>query len=409
MGKGFSQRVETTVPPMKRQRIMVLGSTGSIGESTFRILNCYRDRFEVKALVAHRNVGRLAEQAGALGAEHVIATFPGAAAELRKLLPADVRCGESLEEAAALAEECDVVLCAIVGTASLGIVLESIRHGCTVALASKEILVMAGEMVKRALSENPASKIVPVDSEHSAIFQCLAGRDRREAANLVLTASGGAFRDCTAEEMRRKKLADALKHPTWKMGRKVTVDSATLMNKALELIEAHWLFGFGADALKVVIHPQSVVHSLVEMIDGSMLAQLSVPDMRFAIQYALSYPERWDGAGELPRFRWSEHPELTFYEPDRKRFPSLDFADAAIRGGGVLPAVLNAANEEAVEAFCRDEIGFADIWHTVDKVLGATAQSPADSLEAVLAADAGARAKAREVLQQLKFRGNTVR
>ncbi len=384
---------------------MVLGATGSIGESAFRVLDCYRDRFEVAALVARNNAARLAEQAVSLGAAAAIATDPEAAEELRRMLEPDIRCGSSLDEAKELVNSCDVVLCAIVGTAGLDIVLEAIRQGRTVALASKEILVMAGAMVEKALQANPEAKLVPVDSEHSAIFQCLAGRDRSEVKNLVLTASGGAFRDCNVEELENKKLSDALRHPTWKMGLKVTVDSATLMNKALELIEARWLFDFPADNLKVVLHPQSVVHSMVEMIDGSLLAQLSVPDMRFAIQYALSWPERWSGEGRLPRLNWEDGVNLTFKLPDRKRFPALDFAYDVIRRGGIFPAVLNAANEEAVAAFSRDEIKFTGIWRTVGTVLENTVAAPADSLEAVLEADAEARIRAREVLKKLKCQG----
>ncbi len=385
---------------MKKRRIIVLGSTGSIGESTFKVLSCYKSCFEVVALAARSNVRRLAQQARLLGAEFAVTSDAAKLPELKaELAGSQVGACGSLDKIFELLDRCDVLLCAIVGTAGLPVVLEALKRGKTVALASKEVLVMAGEAVRRVLAENPDAEIVPVDSEHSALFQCMSGRKRNEVRELVLTASGGAFYGMKREEICRATLADALKHPTWSMGTKITVDSATLMNKALEIIEAHYLFDFEAEKIKTVIHPQSVVHSLVRLVDGSLIAQMSRPDMRFAIQYALSYPERWDGGGELPELDWQELLQLSFQEPDRTVFPSLDYAYEAIRRGGVVPAVLNAANEEAVAEFCRGTVALPVIWETVEKIMADAPDADGGAaLPEIIEADKWARVKAREFI-----------
>ena len=294
------------------------------------------------------------------------------------------------------APETDTVLCAIVGTGGLEPVIAALRAGKRVALASKEVMVMAGELIRRELAASPGGEIVPVDSEHSAIFQCLAGRPAREVKNLWLTASGGPFREWSAERIAAATLRDALAHPTWDMGPKVTIDSASLMNKALELIEARHLFNVPPERLKVVIHPQSLVHSMVELCDGSFIAQMSKPDMRFAIQYALTWPER-AAEGGLPELDFARLVSLDFREPDRSRFPSLDFAYHAMHIGGTMTAAMNAANEVAVDKFRRGEIGFAAIWTIIEKTMSAHHTEPQSDLAAIRDADR----RAREFASQL--------
>ena len=255
---------------------------------------------------------------------------------------------------------------------------------------------MAGELVNREIDAGHG-RIIPVDSEHSAVFQCLNGRAPEEVAKIILTASGGAFRDYDDAMLRKATCREALAHPVWSMGPKVTIDSATLMNKALEIMEASMLFRVDADRIAVVIHPQSLVHSMVEMTDGAVFAQLAAPDMRLPIQYALTWPARCDG--KLPRLDWETARQLDFRPPDRKRFPSLDFADAALRAGGTMPAVLNAANEAAVAAFRQDAITLPELWHTIDRVMNRHRTLPQDSLETVLEADRWARRAAAEAMK----------
>ncbi len=376
---------------MKKNGLVILGATGSIGENACRVAARFPERFEVVGLVARNNLTRLAEKAMKLRARTVITTDEQQQPLLRQLLPASVAVhgGDQAVIDLVTRPEVDVVLCAIVGTGGLPAVLAAIRAGKRIALASKEVLVMAGELVRRELAAHPQAELVPVDSEHSAIFQCLAGRRPEEVANLVLTASGGAFRNAGPEEIARATCHDALRHPTWSMGPKVTIDSASLMNKALELLEARYLFQVEPDRLKVVIHPESVVHSMVELTDGSLIAQLAMPDMRFAIQYALSYPERWDGG--LPRLDFRQLAALHFTEPDRTKYPSLDFADTAMRTGGTLPAVMNAANEVAVEKFRSGQIVFPKIWSIIEKTMAAHTASPQEDLTQILTADREAR------------------
>ncbi len=292
--------------------------------------------------------------------------------------------------------EVDIVLCAVVGTAALHPVLEAIRAGKDIAIASKEILVMAGELVM-AEAEKYGVKMLPVDSEHSAIFQCLEDKKNNDISRLILTASGGAFRNHTIEEIEKATYKEALVHPTWNMGPKVTLDSASLMNKALEIIEAKWLFDVNPDNIDVIIHPQSIIHSMVEFIDGTILAQMSVTDMKFPIQYALTYPEKVTGG--LEQLNLAKIANLTFQEPDRSRFPSLDFAFHALKTGGTLPAVMNAANEIAAERFQKAEIKFTQIWTIIDKVMMQHNTIKNPDLTEIIEADSWAKRKAFEVLK----------
>ena len=302
----------------------------------------------------------------------------------------------------ALHPDVDIVLCATSGTAALQAVLAAIRAGKTIALANKEVLVMAGSVMMEEARIHDAT-ILPVDSEHNAIHQCLHGRDVREVKRLILTASGGPFRDWSADKLRSVTPDDALNHPTWNMGPKITVDSSTLMNKGLEVIEARWLFDIGPDHIDVVVHPQSVVHSFVELCDGSMIAQLGVTDMRLPIQYALSYPERWDT--QLPSLDLTAHGRLDFFQPDVSRFPCLDLAYHALQGGSALPAILNAANEISVEAFLAGRLSFLGISSLIEQALEGGERegwSEVESLDSVIEVDAWARRFSRELVIRIE-------
>ncbi|MBE6365243.1 MAG: 1-deoxy-D-xylulose-5-phosphate reductoisomerase [Lentisphaerae bacterium] len=377
------------------EKVVVLGASGSIGRSAADVLAANKDRYTVHTLAAKENLTELCRQTDLLAPENVITASEKRFPELQSLLAGKtaVKCGMEAMIEAVQQPDVDTVLCAIVGTAGIMPVLAALKAGKKVALASKEVLVLAGELVMRAAAES--GSIVPVDSEHSGVFQCLAGRRGDEIKKVWLTASGGPFRTWEAEKINNASLSEALAHPTWNMGRKVTIDSASMMNKALELIEAKHLFALNADQLDVVINPQSVVHALAELSDGSMIAQMSVPDMRMAIAYGLSYPERLEKPGS--HLDLAKLSELKFYAPDKKKFPSLEFADAALRAGGTLPAVMNAANEVAVERFCNGEIPFGGIWKIVGRVMENSVVEPQKSLEQVLQADAEARRKAWEV------------
>ena len=378
---------------------MLLGSTGSIGCSTLEVAKQIPDRVELVGLAANASVAKLAEQVRETGVKHVAIADVSKEAELRALLPEGVTLhvgNEGLIELATLSGA-DVVLVAIVGTAGLEPALAAIEAGKDLAVASKEILVMAGEIVTAA-AEKRGVKILPVDSEHNAIFQCLDGHrgGEQEVSRLILTASGGPFRTWPAEDLKKVTLEQALKHPTWEMGRKITIDSATLFNKGLEMIEARWLFGIGMDRIDVVVHPQSIIHSMVEFVDGSVLAQLSRTDMCFPIQYALTWPDRVPGG--LKPLDFGQLAKLEFEPPRDEVFPALGLARKAGLEGGTLPAVFNAANEVAVDAFVERKIGFTDIWAVVGETMGAHAIATADSLQNLIEADAWARQKATELL-----------
>ncbi len=382
------------------QRVVILGSTGSIGRQTLEVIEHHPGRFEVVGLVAGRRVDRLAEQVRRHRPRAVAVADAAAAAELRRELvghPVEVRVGAQGAAEVAVGTGADVCVAAIVGAAGLLPTLAAAGAGLRVALANKEALVAAGELMVRAARDGGA-RLLPVDSEHNAIHQCLRAGEPREVRRLVLTASGGPFRGRTRAQLERVTSAEALNHPTWSMGPKITVDSATLMNKGLEVIEAHWLFDLPGSAIDVLIHPQSTVHSMVEFRDGSFLAQLGSADMRHPIQYALTWPERWDGASR--RFDLASLGSLTFEPPDRQAFPCLDLAYQALAAGGDAPARLNAANEVAVAAFLEGRVGFLDVPRIVAAVLEAAPVRPVGELADVLEADRAARVAARDVIER---------
>ena len=351
-----------------KKKVVILGSTGSIGLSALKVARDLPDRMEVVGLAAHRQADLLVEQAREFNPAAVALFDPAGADLVRRGVPTGTKVLTGMEGLVELARwsGADMVLIAIVGTQGLQPALAAIEAGKDLAVASKEILVMAGELVMGAAHQKGV-KILPVDSEHNAIFQCLDGEQRQHVSRLILTASGGPFRRTPQEELAGVRLEQALKHPTWKMGRKITIDSATLFNKGLEMIEACWLFDMPMSKVDVVVHPQSIVHSLVEFVDGSQLAQLSHSDMCFPIQYAVTYPERLSNT--LRPLNLAEVGSLTFEAPDHGRFPALELARWAGNEGGTLPAVLNAANEVAVEAFIEGKIGFADIWGCVQSIM----------------------------------------
>jgi len=385
----------------KKRRVVILGSTGSIGLSTLRVAAQLPDEIEIVGLAACSSVTLLAKQAIETGVQNIAIYDDSQAAALRALLPSSVKIhvgAEGLNELAQL-EEADIVLISIVGTAGLHPALAAIEAGKDLAIASKEILVMAGEIITARAAEKNIH-ILPVDSEHNAIFQCLEGHrgPLSEVSRLILTASGGPFRNTPASELWNVTPEMALNHPTWNMGPKITIDSATLFNKGLEMIEARWLFGIEMDRIEAIIHPQSIIHSMVEFNDGSVLAQLSRTDMGFPIQYALTYPNRLVGA--LKPLNFAELSKLEFSAPRSDDFPALNLARQAGLTGGTLPAVFNAANEVAVDAFRNGKIRFPEIWETVAAVMKSHETVIKPTLEQILAADAEARNVAKEKMSQ---------
>jgi len=387
------------------KRIAILGSTGSIGRSALAVVEAHPGRLKVVGLAAGGNAGRLVEQAARFRPQAIAMATEAALAEARAGLAAhqgvDVRVsgfGPDGLVAVATHPDVDLVLCASSGTAALEAVLAAIEAGKAIALANKEVLVMAGHLVMAAARRRGVS-ILPVDSEHNAIHQCLHARRPEEVRRLILTASGGPFRGLSAQALDKVSADAALRHPTWSMGPKITIDSATLMNKGLEVIEARWLFGVPAGRIDVLVHPQSIVHSLVELRDGSVIAQLAVTDMRLPIQYAFSYPDRWDGA--LPALDLAHLGRLDFEHPDGDRFPCLGLAFRALRAEGALPAVMNAANEIAVEAFLRERLTFGEIPGVIERTMDACDAGggrPAGTLAEVREADRWARHYARGLL-----------
>ena len=383
---------------MTPKGVSILGSTGSIGRQTLEVIEASPDRFRVVGLAASRSIDVLLEQALRFRPSYVAILDQSLVSDLRARLSQTairVGAGEAGFEQAATLPEAQVVVGAVSGMAGLGPALAAIRSGKRMALANKEPLVAAGSIVMSE-ARRFGSEIVPVDSEHSALFQCLLGHRREEVSRLILTASGGALRDLSPAALAEVTPERALAHPTWQMGPKVTIDSATLMNKGLEVIEAHWLFGVPVERIEVVLHRQSIVHSLGEFVDGSTLAQMSAPDMRLPIQYALGFPER------VPR-RWgtmevSKLGELSFGPVDMDRYPCLRLAYEAARRGGAAPAAMNAANEVAVEAFLARRIGFLDIPRIIAAVLDRHEPGEADTLEKVLLADAEARRLAHKLV-----------
>ena len=376
--------------------ISILGSTGSIGCNTLKVVEHLGD-LRVVALGAGRNMQKFAEQIERFKPVLVSVDDEGCAELLQQELHKLKTNAPKIElnskglEAVATHEQAETVVSAAVGAVGFVPTLRAIEAGKRIALANKETLVMAGELMTAA-AEKSGAEILPVDSEHNAIHQCLRGETKREVKRIVLTASGGPFREWSKDKIARATRDEALNHPNWKMGEKITIDSATLMNKGLEVIEARWLFGFDADQISVVVHPQSVVHSMVEMVDGSIIAQLGVTDMKHAIQYALTYPDRRENC--LEPLDFARISELTFEEPDLDRFPCLGLAFEALRRGGTAPTALNAANEVAVAAFLDGRIGFADIAGIIEPVMANHRSQDTASIESILSADKAARSAA---------------
>lgn len=352
-----------------KKRIAILGSTGSIGTQSLEVIARNPDRFEVEALTANNNTSLLIDQARQFMPNVVVIGNEEKYHQLKEALldlPIKVYAGNKAIEQVVQMETIDMVVTAMVGYSGLLPTIKAIEAGKHIALANKETLVVAGDIITK-LAQQKNVGILPVDSEHSAIFQCLAGEYMNPIEKIMLTCSGGPFRGKTREELLHIKPADALAHPNWDMGAKITIDSATLMNKGFEMIEAHWLFGLSPDDIEVVVHPQSIIHSLVQFRDGSIKAQLGLPDMRLPIQYALSYPERF--ANNFPRFSFIDYPKLTFEQPDLKNFRNLALAFEAIRMGGNMPCVLNAANEVVVCAFLMQKIGFIEMSEIIETVM----------------------------------------
>jgi 1-deoxy-D-xylulose-5-phosphate reductoisomerase len=385
------------------KRIAILGSTGSIGRSALAVVDAHPARLRVAALAAGDNASLLAEQIEryrpGVAAIATAAGLDRLRAALGSSTTAVASGPEGLVEVATH-PDVDIVICASAGTAGLEAVLAAIEAGKTIALANKEVLVMAGALVTGAARRRGVA-ILPVDSEHNAIHQCLHGRNPADVRRLVLTASGGPFRELTQWDLERVRPEAALQHPTWQMGRKITIDSATLMNKGLEVIEAHWLFGVDADRIDVLIHPQSIVHSMVELTDGSVIAQLGVTDMRLPIQYACSYPDRWET--QLPTLDLARAGRLEFHEPAHDRFPCLALAYRALRAGGTVPVVLNAANEVAVEAFLDGKLGFTAIPRVIQKTMDVHQIEPVSTIETVRRVDSWAREQALDEARALEL------
>lgn len=379
-------------------RLALLGSTGSIGKSTLRAVRALgKDRVRVQLLSAGGNTPELlAEQANEFGVKEVYISDASKLDKLKSCLPSGTKAYAGVDALcqALHSGEIDLVLCGISGSPGLLPVIETLKAGKRLALATKEALVMAGSIVTK-LAKEKNIMIFPVDSEHNAIFQCLEGRTPESVRDLILTASGGPFRTYSYEQLCGVTWEAALKHPTWSMGPKISVDSASLMNKALEVIEAKWLFNMPGERIQVQIHPQSIIHSMIRFTDGSVMAQMSSPDMRFPIQYALTWPERMQT--DLPELDFSTVGPLTFETPDPARFPAIEMAKEALTAGKTMPAVLNAANEVAVARFAKGEIRFVDIWTLVRQVMADHTCLDDSDLNAVLEADRWARARANEL------------
>ena len=384
---------------MRKRRVILLGATGSIGSSAIKVAETIPDRMQIVGMAANRNARLLAQAANRARPEAICLVDAAHLDELRYCLDysPEILTGEAGLETLARMGGADLVLVAIVGTSGLRPALAAIETGKDLAVASKEILVMAGETVMTQASQK-GIKVLPVDSEHNAIFQCLEGKPRHEISSLILTASGGPFRKLSSDRLASVTVADALKHPTWKMGRKISIDSATLFNKGLEMIEARWLFDIPMGQVQVLVHPQSIVHSMVEFVDGSLLAQLSHSDMCFPIQYAVTWPERVPNA--LKPLRLAELGRLEFEEPRYDDFPALRLARQAGETGGTTPAVLNAANEIAVEAFLEGRITFPQIWSLVEEAMNRSDNFARPSLDDIIHADGQARDVVRGALAQ---------
>lgn len=376
-----------------------MGSTGSIGTQTLDVISEYPDRLYPSLLTANRNVDLLIEQALKFKPRRVVIAQSDCYIKLRDALagePIEVMCGQQAIADAAAADDVDIVVTAMVGYSGLAPTISAIKAGKTIALANKETLVVAGELITRLVKQY-GSRLVPVDSEHSAIFQCLVGEDPESVDKLILTASGGPFRTRPKEELYGVTRADALNHPNWSMGAKVTIDSASMMNKGFEMIEARWLFGIPSERIEIVVHPQSIVHSMVAYSDGSVKAQLGLPDMRLPIRYALNYPERLPSA--CRKMSVADYANLTFEAPDREKFPLLDMAFDAIHRGGNVPCALNAANEIAVAAFLADRIGFMQMPEVVAEAVARNRFIASPTYDDYVATNAEIRKIAEELIK----------
>jgi len=383
------------------ERIALLGSTGSIGTQSLDIISRYPDKFVVEVLVAGNNIDLLTKQAKTFQPDSVVIGNKNLYKQLKENLKhtsIKVYAGDDAIEQVVESSSIDVVIASIVGYSGLRPTVAAIKAGKKVALANKETLVVAGEIIGKLVRES-GSKIIPVDSEHSAIFQCLVGESGNPVEKITLTASGGPFLNYTEEMLKKVNPCQALKHPNWEMGAKVTIDSASLMNKGLEVIEAKWLFDLTPDQISVTIHPQSVIHSLVHFADGSVKAQLGVPDMRVPILYALSYPNRF--VSDLPRLDFKNHPTLTFCEPDRKIFRNLSLAFEALARGGNMTCVLNAANEIAVDAFLKGKLGFLQMSDVVEHTMEKSLFDPSPDLDSLEVTDRNARETAKNYINKL--------
>ena len=385
---------------MSMKQIAILGSTGSIGTQTLDVVRKHPDAFTVYALTAHRSVDMLIEQAIEFNPAVVCIADESCYPRLRDALsdlPIKVMAGEKAIAEIVTHADIDVVVAAMVGYAGLRPTMEAIRAGKTIALANKETLVVAGEIICQ-LAQQYKVRILPVDSEHSAIFQSLVGEDMASVEKLLLTASGGPFRTFSLEQMQHVTAAQALLHPNWEMGAKITIDSASMMNKGFEVIEARWLFDIPVDKIQVLVHPQSVVHSAVQFVDGSVKAQLGTPDMRMPIQYALTYPERWES--DVPRLDFFRSSQLTFEEPDLQRFPNLALAYEAMNSGGNMPCILNAANEVVNLAFREGRCGFLQMSDVIAKTMAQTAFIAEPNYEDLVQTDLEARKIAKELIKK---------
>jgi 1-deoxy-D-xylulose-5-phosphate reductoisomerase len=379
------------------KKLSILGSTGSIGKSTLDLVDLYPDRFQVSTLAARKSVDALYDQALKYRPELIALWDAEAAQNLRGRLPeVEVLSGQEGVIQAAIHPSVDTVVAAIEGAAGLVPTYHALLEKKDVALANKETLVMAGELIM-SIAGKGESNLLPVDSEHSALHQCLRGAQKEEVHRLVLTASGGPFFDKSREQLEGVTVEEALNHPTWDMGPKITIDSATLMNKGLEVIEAYHLFGIQPDHIAIVIHPQSIIHSMVEFVDGTVLAQMSITDMRSAILYALSYPDRWNS--NLPRLDLLSLSALEFHPPDRNKFPCIRLAYQALENGQTYPTALNAANEVAVHYFLRGSLAFSSIPEVIEKVLNQHQPTEMNDLETVLEVDRQARQRAEETVK----------
>ncbi len=376
---------------VKKRNIAILGSTGSIGRQALDVIASYPERFEAYALVANNSVELLIEQARRFLPEVVVIANESKYSQLREALsdlPIKVWCGSGAIEEIVRDEAIDMVLTAMVGFSGLKPTISAIAAGKTIALANKETLVVAGELITSLALEKRAA-VLPVDSEHSAIFQCLNGEGANPIEKILLTASGGPFRNFSSEQLRRVTRAQALAHPNWNMGEKVTIDSSTLMNKGFEMIEAKWLFGVEPSQIEVLVHPQSIIHSMVQFEDRSIIAQLGQPDMRMPIQYAFSYPERL--RSDIPPVDFFTLSQLTFERPDREKFPNLTYAYDAIDKGGNMPCILNAANEVAVGMFLQERIGYTEMSHLIAETMQKATFLQSPSLDDYLQSDAETR------------------